>query len=945
MRALSVLMLSLLFALPASAANRYAAADGNWNTVGTWNDDGCGQPADASAAPVAGDAVILCPGITVTLACNNDATMASLTDAAGAWSTIGGGLVADHSACSAGQVGQLVFDNASMSDNTTALQIDDIRPPGVFTLKGRQIYTDEKLGLMEFTPAAGCAAAGSCWETKWPVTSPTFPITAPASVATAMNPTTYTSFGVADSYRYIRMLDGQHVNDVFVVESATTSGGNPVMRFTPGAIDDYYSSGFSPSLKMARDSALDATPWTTTSPRRTIANITTGTIAGTYYHEGQCLVVDPQTRYAANRPTNYYRIAASIDGGAGVDQLLLDPWMVVAAEDTTGAVDADIVPCLKPGDRFEAWEPITLRPAVAGSDAASFIFTGMVPVMEGVYAPNTTPAYSTLTSNPTAVFTIEQPPAGSSITGPVAQIGLRHIDGDGNPQVLSVYDSTGFTVNKFSGSGYYRPTPVLSNNVWHFLQVRDGQDLVLDGWAASWGNNECVWNDASTVTGSTKPDSYTLRNGNCHQLYTPSGEVHPLGDDVDRGITCNRDAGYPGAIACQFINNMIWSVATNALSIGSDEDGISTGIARDNVVGYTHPFRVNNANSAYSVSLGRPAPGGTWSGGQLVNNVILTSRHTGGAGAVYGIFGAQNAYYNYVGENQIGVFLPNTNVVDPNYYGMLFEAAGSGTTMTVGINFKGNGLSGTFSIRDMVVRRLCNPAARRVGIYDDTSGAVTTPSGLYDWTHLSIETWCPEYAGNAEGASVSGSAAVRLGAGSGETVSMAGSTLTDWLLVNGDHGPDGTPADEWATYGVMFGPGTGCSASCVFARILCSTNRQGTTTGTAGTCLRNPGAGYTITQARQLDTYPEALGIRGPDDLRLRKESLAYAAGPDDVIGARYAGIIAYTSAMENMDIPQEWLVQRAYDDAQPDLTVLPLGLRGLYSNSGGAGGGGPNIR
>jgi hypothetical protein len=848
----------------ARAADQYVAASGDWDEPATWGTSCAGG---TGAVPAAGDVVHLCPGRTLTVPCGVRPVLGRLVDEPGDWSA-GGGFSMDHAACAPDAVGVMTFDNANMS--VSAVVLDDMQAPAVFVLRGRPIYAgrDESLGILDFTPATGCASPGSCFEVRWPEGG----APPPADLAAALQPG-------AGSYRLVRLESGQHVHDALVVESTATA---PVrMRVTPGAIDDHYGpiSGFTPSLKMARDTTVTA--WDTANPNRITGAVPTGTVAGNYLHDGRCIAMD---RLSEDRAGSYYRVAATLDGGAGDDRLALDPWAAVAPEDAAGGT-AWIAPCLKPADRFSAFEPVALVPAVPGQDAVSFFFDDSIcPVLENVYLPDATVAQTPTAHNHAETLNFQDPPPQCRIDGPVVQIGLRNGAGL-TPQVLAVWGADGFVFDRLTASGYHRPNPSAGSNVHHGFHLGDSKGVVLDRWSVSWSNNECGWinnNEGLAVPslGNDRPYEgveVTLRNGNCHDVFVLPTETHA---DGGRGFSCTGNPGVEGTVDCRFEGNLFWSVTSAGIVMAGREDGVAQAVARDNVVAYLRPFRQETTGTVLDVGM-LSSSGGAWTRAWAANNALLATRRLG-TGGVFAYDNPAHVAYSWIGEHQYALRWLAQPLDSATVHGVLVDAQGPGTSAIAGLIFYGSSLANTFTMRDLLVRRLCGPSL--TGVYGIQNSAATAFTGPLDWRRITLGLDCAEFAGADEGAAGTGSSAVLLGSSSQADSNLAGSTLEDWVIANGDDGAgDPTdPNDEWSTFAIR---GSACSSNCATLRnMVCTANRLGSQ-AFAG-CTRNVGAA-TLVDVRRV-------GQPGPA-----------------VTGARYSGVARYATAFANFGLPEAGIVEK----------------------------------
>lgn len=962
-----LLLAALLFLLvPASAlaASRYVAATGLWSDTGTWSSTSC-TGATGAAAPTSADDVILCPGKTVTVPCNTAAALKSLTDDASWTSSDTGGLVADGSACSAGQVPTFTFTNTTAQTN---VYLDGMGAPATFRLIGRSITTDAPWGepsdLTNNCGGSDKTVNGTTWTTAgsqcsvYTWANKPFSASVPGSLSTL-------ALG-----NLVWWTSGLYRNNYATV-TASTSTTLTVGFGSPGDSFD--------TLALPKDVSLTA--WDTSNPTRILATIQTGALetlsgaaSGTGQRSGWCLVTSTQTATAGSG--KFYRIAGSVDGGGSNDSLILDPWEQVDPADSAAAYlaiasNAWIAPCVKSGDRWYSFEPVVAKPATPGTDYMAFGFLGgLCPDLERVrfahltsadVSPNGTEAWVAMTA-PAVGFYGQH---GCTVDGPWAIGPKREIGVNG--YMVEIQNTASLTIEDTSIQGDYWITSP-ADTVTHGWAFLDSANLLFDRTNVSFINNEAYYLHQASEEGtggesdaSFEGATVTIRNSTVHDVF------HKFGlSDSANAVVFDANTHTAGTFSATVHDNIFYNVVRGAID-GQEGAQPYTLTAYSNVIGPLHRQGEVDTNTARGIKC-FGVGGGVSQSSYVVNNVLLSNidynlNTSGGGNALDNC----NAQYNYIGEWLNGLSTAAATGTAFSFYGNLIEAAGAvastsiltTSSMRFGLSLqRSDAMSGEWDVRDLTVRRLCSlTGARFAGIQVLGNSTPPTTQLEINYTHNTFGLYCPEAAAATPTADSAGIYNQNYQA----LHNLAtGSAIADNLFVTGDNTASTTlkifPVYGFDSLADTQGGLPGGTKSFTFDRNLCSQCDVGA--NTCGTlvsgreCCRNcsngAGAPYTFNQTgTNLERFSPArrmgaLGIRSSTDTRLVGDGgLAFAfADDDDHIGARYSGIINFSQSMKDAGLPQDWLFQRATMDDEPDRSVIPEGLRFLYRTGGGGGGG-----
>lgn len=961
----ALLLALILFALPASAANRYVAATGDWDDVGTWNDDGCGQAADASVAPTAADAVFLCPGVTVTVPCNYDAVLLSLADS-GTWtSATTGGLDADGEACADGEVPTFTF---SQTSSVGAVRFTSMGAAATYRLKGRSVITDSPWGEpLDLTDNCGgsnqtitandgnttgivyATATNDCSEFTW------------ANVPYSASKPTLTNLSKGD---VIWFTTGQYRNNfIHVVSSSantlvvgfgdpgSTYGGGLAGWDGPAQLPTIGGNGNKRSLENYID--VDMTAVNQTVPNRILVSIQTGALStvptggsGTGQRAGQCLITSTQTATAGSGA--YYRIAGSIDGGGSTDTLILDPWVTMAAADTAAAFlatagNAWVGPCVRPGDRWYAFEPIVQKPATAGTHYSSLLaVAGLCPEIERAWWPMATPAadgagaWAELT-NPVIGLGGQR---GCTMDGPWAIGPVRHAGTAGYG--LSLRDSQNTTVRNASIQGLYMT--VAQNWRFHGFVWFDAQNLIFDGNNVSFVNNEAFYHqtrleETSESDSDFEGSTITVRNSTIHDIWDVVTST-----DLSSAIAfqANQTVGEFSLLAH---DNLAWNVELNTIALSPTPKAGTVVNLHSNVFGPGHRVDEADATDRDMIYCGRVE-----STQNIVNNVILSDidYNVSTAGTTRIIRNCERVVYNYIGEAGTAVANGSTTTgTEMVLHGNLIEGAGASAvglstsnTYQRGFDLTRDTLD-TISVKHNLFRRFC-PITTTASYAMQLGATALTDALDLTISHNSFGLYCPTITGVGN-TPTSGTAGISFQSATTIGNLVVGSHVGQNLLMVGDLTHD-AGADNYEIRPINCSSALTTAPSLTFRENVCS--ECGTSFACGEVCAYNCNTATLVNvthEANSVDTSllsparrMEAVGTRGITDLRLRRESPAFAVGEADPVGSHYAGIISYRQAMQDADIPQDWLFQRATEDMEPDRSVLPPSLRFLIQTGGG---------
>lgn len=980
MRRIFLAFALLLAPAAAEAATRYnsgpglcAAGTGSgcWNdATATWSATSCTDTTYV-AAPTSSDDVRLCPGKTVTVPCGTNAVLKTLADDASWTASDTGGLVADGSACPAGQVPTFTFYSTA---STASAKFERMGALATFTLAGRSVTTDapwgEALDLTDNCGGSDKTANGVTWETAKNECSKYTWANKPYSASV---PTGLSGLSLGN---LVWFTSGLYRNNWATVTASTSTTltigyGDPDDGFGTQSSMPAITGSSSTSLEVPMDVTLTA--WDTTNPTRIVASIQSGGLSalpgaanGTGQRAGWCLVTSTATTPAGSG--RFYRIAGSVDGGGGVDSLILDPWDSVAPADRDAgflAVGANawIAPCVKPGDRWYSFEPVVWKPATAGTNQSSMaFFAGMCPTLTRVYNPNATAAedgagaWSDLTK-PAFGFYGQ---SGCTIAGPWAIGPMREV-ASVQGYVVGIKATNGFTISNTSLQGsYWYSSP--SNTVWHGFTYLDSAGLVFDRVNVSFINNEAFYLHQQTEEVSDSDSTFegmslTIKNSTVHDVFHKFG-LADSGSAID--ITGNTHTS--GVYTYDIHDNIIYNVVRSGIQGKNGSMPFSANIY-SNVIGTIHRESEVDTNTSRTMQFGNGATNGFNPNTYVVNNVLLSTidYNLTTATSTYGVMNANTAY-NYIGEHGVGVDAAAGATSDQWHYGDLIHAAGSASstgvlttsTMQYGYQLRRNDSNtGSLIVRDLTVQRLCSLMPIYFAGIVFNSSVIPSVSMDMHFTHNTFGLYCPEA---AAATSVAGSAGIATASRNFISMLSPTSEISNNIFVTGDN----TVSATWKPFPITLSSGLSSTTdglvgntSFTTGKNLCSRcDDGGSTCGTlasARECCRNcdNGAGnpYThnqtgvnlerLTPALQM----ESLGIFSASDLRLTPGSKAYSFAEDsDHIGSRYSGIVNYSQAMADAGIPMNWLYYRADGDDEPDRSVIPAALRFLIRSGGSTG-------
>lgn len=964
-------MRRILFALAlllapevASAASRYVAASGSWASTATWSDASCAGATGASV-PGAADDVILCPDKTVTVPCNTTAALTSLTDDASWTPTSAGGLVADGSGCTAGQVPTFAFTNTSTTANVL---LDGMGSAATFKLVGRSVTTDAPWGepsdLTDNCGGADKTANGVTWASaknecsKYTWANKPYSNSVPAGLSGLAlgNLVWFTSGGYRNNWATVTAA---------TATTLTIGYGDPNDAFGTQSTMPAITGSSSTSIEVPMDVSLTA--WDVSNPTRIVASIQSGALSalpgasnGSGQRAGWCLVTSTATTPAGSG--RFYRIAGSVDGVAGTDSLILDPWETVAAADTLAGYlaagsNAWIAPCVKPGDRWYSFEPVVWKPATAGTHLLSTNWlAGACPTLTRVLMPNITPAdqgpagteaWADMT-NPAIGFYGQ---SGCTIAGPWAIGPIREVGVHG--YVAEIKAVNGMTISNTSIQGSYWYTSP-SDTVFHGFAFYDDAGLVFDSVNVSFINNEAFYLHQETEEASNADSPFegmglTIRHSTIHDIFHKVG-LSDSGSAIDVMGTTHTAGSFTFAI----FDNLIYNVVRIGITGLSGAQPYSL-VAHSNVIGPIHRMGELDTIVARAIHLGT-ATGGVTADTFAANNVVLSTVDYNGSTVAQPVaISGVNTAYNYIGEWGAGIQHSATSGLSTSHYGDLIEAAGSvaatsiltTSTSVYGVVYDRNdSVIGTQIVRDLTIRRLCSLLGQRfAGI--QALGEVTPPGTELEihYTHNTFGLYCPEAAAATPTAYSAGIYHQNRGALEKLT---AGSDISNNLFVTGDNTAsstfkafpvylyDGlTSTHDGLVGNISFTLGKNLCSQCDIGGSVCGS------LGSGAECCRNCSNGtgnpYTFNQTGQnMERFSpirrmESLGIRSVTDTRLVRGSPAYSfTAASDHIGARYSGIVSYSQAMADAGIPESWLYQRGDSDDEPDRDVLPQDLKFL---------------
>lgn len=982
MRRILLALVLLLAPAVAEAATRYnsgpglcvgGTGSGCWNdATATWSATSCTDTTYV-AAPTSSDDVRLCPGKTVTVPCGTNAALKTLTDDASWTASDTGGLIADGSACSAGQVPTFTFTNTSTTANVL---LDGMGSVATFQLVGRSVTTDAPWGepsdLTDNCGAADKTANGVTWETAKNECSKYTWANKPYSASV---PTGLSGLSLGN---LVWFTSGLYRNNWATVTASTSTTltigyGDPDDGFGTQSSMPAITGSSSTSLEVPMDVSLTA--WDTSNPTRIVASIQSGALSalptagnGSGQRAGWCLVTSTATTPAGSG--RFYRIAGSVDGAAGTDSLILDPWETVAAADSLAGYlavgsNAWIAPCVKPGDRWYSFEPVVWKPATAGTHLLSTNWlAGACPTLTRVLMPNITPAdqspagteaWADMTS-PALGFYGQ---SGCAISGPWAIGPVREVGVNG--YVTEIKAVSGLTISNTSIQGSYWYTSP-ANTVLHGFALLDDSGLVFDSVNVSFINNEAFYvhqqsEETSNADSPFEGMDLTIRHSTIHDLF------HKVGlSDSGSAIDVTGTTHTAGSFSYTIFDNLIYNVVRIGLTGVSGAQPYSLS-AYSNVIGPIHRQGEVDTNIARAIHLGT-ATGGVVANTFVVNNAVLSTVDYNGSTAAQPVaIDGVNTAYNYIGEWGSGIQHWATAGLSTSHYGDLIEAAGSvaatsvltTSTSVYGIVYDRNdSVIGTQIVRDLTIRRLCSLlGVRFAGI--QAIGEVTPPGTELEihYTHNTFGLYCPEAAAATP---TTNSAGIFHQNRMALEKLTAGSDISSNLFVTGDNTASATfktfpiylfsgltSTQDGLVGNISFTLGKNLCSQCDIGAGVCGSLVNGSEC--CQQCANGAGNPYTFNQTGQnMERFSpikrmESLGIRSVTDTRLVPGSPAYGfTVASEHIGARYSGIVSYSQAMADAGIPESWLYQRGDDDDEPDASVLPSALRFLVRSGGSRG-------
>ena len=965
-RSLSLLALGVaLAAVDARAVTRAVVANGNWNAAPTWG-AACGA-APSGGVPTPADDVVLCPSRTVTVPCGVTAFMHSLTDDP-SWtsSSLGGLATVDGDTCAAGQVPKFSFNGTSPNGMG---RLDGMGAMATFTLKGRNVIPDSAWGEpYDLTDDCGGPAT---------INAITYtPSKLDCSVYTWANqPYAAIKPPLANLARgnLIWFTTGAHRNNWAIVVGASSSTvtigfGDPGDSYGANAPGGGMPVIGGHSAKTSIETPMDvsASAFDRSNPTRIQVTIQTGALSalpgaasGTGQRAGSCLITSKTTSPAGSG--RFYRIAGSIDGGPGQpDKLILDPWQSIDAADLDPAFlslspNAWIAPCVRPGDRWYAFEPVVWKPSVAGLHYDSILFVnGLCPTIERVWMPMITPA-QTWESGSEPYIDMTQPSigfygqVGCTINGPWAIGPQREVAVQGYG--MEVANTFGMTIKNTSMQGsYWDETSAI-----HGFSFYDDANLTFDGVNVSWINNEGFYHHSRLEEISESDRLFegltiTIKNSTAHDLIQSVA-------NGDRGsaieLSVNQTAG---TFDADIHDNLIYNVDKNGIVVWGNGPQTLSARVYGNVIGPLHRDAEADLERRMGVNCSLIG-GGSSPTVYVANNVLLSDIDYNGAAPDFSIAinNCAQAAYNYVGEWTFGINLQTQAPTGQGlHYGNLFEGAGAvsaanTTSAAWGIHVnRVDTWDASYTMQDNVFRRWCgifpSPLARTLGLYLLGSGANANSLWKLKIADNTFGMFCPEAsaAGNSPAADsagiyAQGSAALKYPA--------AGSEIRNNLFVTGDPAVDAGDPFETIPMRLNAGlnaPASGNAGSLAIGQNVCSecdtaAGNCNAYQNTTPCCLDCGGSVYAheandlnlelMTPARPM----ESLGIVSSTDTRLvdNGEALAFTPGGGHA-GAGYSGILSYSQAMKDAGVPPDWITQRATDSELPDRSVLPPALRFL---------------
>lgn len=865
--------------LPAAAwgSDRFVVADGLWNEPATWG-SACGG-AGGEAIPSSSDVVHLCPGVTVQVPCGVNPSYEAMVDEPGDWTH--GGLVIDGSACEPGAVPRV-----SVAGTELGHYLDDAGSEAAFVLRGRSVARGVPFGFPSDLTATPCGTAhgipygpDQCATYSW----------AGAPHASAAPAIARLAPG-----QILWFTSGQWRNNFVTVLHATPI--SVTLAFGDPA-DQKGQLGLGPT---ARDVA--SVTWATANPRRIEARLPSGTLPGTGQLLGSCLVMEASG--------SFYRIAHSVDGGVGEDSVFLDPWAEVATADAAGG-PAWIAPCIRPGDRFDAFEPVVVEPVTPGVHIAGFGFMrGLCPVLERAHFPNLTgPRVFPASGLSLNLFNYAET-EDCTVEGPVAVGPVRDPVGGDSGYGVGIWRGERLTLRRHSFQGFHR-----SEGQFHGFRPMDTEDLVIEDANVSYANNEAFWTNSSPTDADDSEFegvTMTLRRFTAHDVFQAPGTTDPAGG-IHTAASNQR-----GIHSLEIQDAVIWNVENPvALSLG-DEPG-SGALFYDSVVAYPHLVAEGTWSPEFFQKFAvRCAASASDAEVSMANVALLTNERVNGAVSAQTRF-CRNIRYAYVGQASIGVMFGNAVGSEAaRLEGLLVQ--GGGPTGPVGdaiqLRRVANASSPTLRVRDVVVRDWCfgigAPLLRGIA----ETGTASDPYRL-SLAHVTLGLYC-----SASAASPLNPASAGLSFSQGLANLLPGSQIRDALLAVGDPTQGGDVYEMFAAR--LASPPVPGAGNLSIDRVLCSECARSAAQCQLP-CLRDAdSAGYAVGQTLQdFGGAVTLLGFESESDLRLLPGSPAYQGGGDHM-GARYAGLLHDSPALRDFGVPLGFASYRADPADVPDLSGLP---------------------
>ncbi len=908
-------LLPLLFALEAgsAAADKFVAASGPWNQASTYGTS-CSSGGGAGV-PGPSETIFLCSGKTLSAPCGTTLEVTGIVATAGNYAA-GTGLVVDGSQCAAGQVPRLI-SHAPYFATQAFLDVSAAAPGNqVVEIRGRAIYQDERLGSFDHAPGVqpACGSgATDCARVSWSGA-------APPGVQAALDPS-------SGGERLIWLEEGQHHDNVLFVRA---TGAGPAIYVDAGYLDDYFGSGgpvggapVVPSLKVARPAAgaslvaVDADE----APLRTYATITNGTMFADQIHEGACLWFKTSG--------NAYRIAGT-DSTANPDRLWFDPYVELAPVDQVPQANVYIAPCYRAGTRFSAFEPVVIAPSVQGGNStAVFALNGQCPAFTRVLFDHATSSY-------TGDADLNGNVVNFAHTDPCKPFDQVVIGGMRSPAPYGVgaKDTLGLEISRIAITGFYQEAYEnigTHYSVGHCYLIFDSREIDSHRNSCSWQNNEVLFSPVENIDDSR----FEGMTGRWHQ--TNNHDIYQLPADQEEdgsvGIRVQSVSGDLGYVSFEVYDNLLWHIGGAAIVVSPDNenDPESSAIVRDNVIAYTlSEYRVRNDFNLPAAALMLPSPLARAHPSSIaVNNVVLSSlRRAGRSEPARGIVGAGGAFYNYVGDAVTGLLyqegIGGNAGTAPEIVGLLWEPGGISGLGHYGISIVRANYTGTLRVRDLLIRNHAHggsAVASVAGVLDVSPVGGTGAS--WDVEHATIHMGSPLYDASGDGVTTNPGDAAFVWIF--PRAQPAGSRFAKILCATGDSAA-AAPGERNAW---CFDAQIGLAPAPMISDVSCSAAAVGNLLEQKP-CLRNPGL-WSAANAVNVMGPITGLGFFSSSDLRLRTGALAAQPDRENPEGARFAGVLQLSQAMEWFGLSLAHLQYRAQPEFQPDYAALPAVVQSLY--------------